>query len=47
MATSNLDDNYFYKPLEENEIINWEPLSLTLVEYPKGNVTSFALFTVY
>ncbi|XP_019871737.2 dolichyldiphosphatase 1-like [Aethina tumida] len=37
MATSNVDENYFSKTLDENNI-QWVPLSLTLVEYPKGDL---------
>lgn len=37
MATCNVFDNNIYsKTLEENDRMEWVPLSLTLVEYPKG-----------
>lgn len=36
MATSNQDDNYFSNRIEQNDRTDWVPLSLTLVEYPKG-----------
>lgn len=43
MATSNVDENYFSKTLDENNI-QWVPLSLTLVEYPKGKGESNVRF---
>lgn len=38
MATSSVDENYFYKTNEENDRTEWVPLTLTLVEYPKGDI---------
>lgn len=36
MATSNVDDGFYSKTLKENDRMEWVPLTLTLVEYPKG-----------
>ncbi|XP_017777912.1 PREDICTED: dolichyldiphosphatase 1-like [Nicrophorus vespilloides] len=37
MDTSGADTHYFPKTLEQNDRTEWVPLSLTLVEYPKGD----------
>lgn len=36
MATSDLAGNAFPKALDDSDRTEWVPLSLTLVEYPKG-----------
>lgn len=36
MATSTFGENYIPKTNDESNIIDWEPFTLTLVEYPKG-----------
>ncbi|XP_018321953.1 dolichyldiphosphatase 1 isoform X2 [Agrilus planipennis] len=37
MATYDSDQNYFSKNLDDRNNTIWVPLSLTLVEYPKGD----------
>lgn len=36
MATFNVDENYFPDSVKNNDRTEWVPLTLTLVEYPKG-----------
>lgn len=36
MATVNVDKEYYSKTIDQNDRIEWVPLTLTLVEYPKG-----------
>ncbi|XP_022908898.1 dolichyldiphosphatase 1-like [Onthophagus taurus] len=38
MATSAPDENYFSKTVNENDKLEWVPFSLTLVEYPQGDI---------
>ncbi|KAJ8961196.1 hypothetical protein NQ318_008879, partial [Aromia moschata] len=38
MAASNVDENYFSKSIDNNDRTEWVPLTLTLVEYPKGDL---------
>lgn len=38
MASSDGDENYYPNVSLENDRTVWVPLSLTLVEYPKGMV---------
>lgn len=41
MAFSDVDENYFPKSLMDDDRREWVPLSLTLVEYPKGDALNF------
>lgn len=36
MATSTFSENYISKANDDPDRIDWEPFTLTLVEYPKG-----------
>lgn len=38
MATSSVGENYIPIPVENNDRTEWVPLSLTLVEYPRGKI---------
>ncbi|XP_018577720.1 dolichyldiphosphatase 1-like isoform X1 [Anoplophora glabripennis] len=38
MATFNVDENYFPDSVKNNDRTEWVPLTLTLVEYPKGDI---------
>lgn len=46
MATSSVDSDYYSKTLDENDRTEWVPLSLTLVEYPKGKNLTITVFNI-
>ncbi|GLV37842.1 hypothetical protein CBL_06456 [Carabus blaptoides fortunei] len=48
MATYDSDENFISKTILENDRTEWVPLSLTLVEYPKGDLLGkvFALISL-
>lgn len=43
MGSSSVNGNYYSIESEENDRTDWVPLSLTLVEYPKGKKLHSAL----